>query len=203
MSPGKPCGLDHIPIITKISTNPITIYTQSHYNYNKAGWETFQTTLENNHTPPLLNNQHHFTLDTHIDNLHAEILNSADLHIPKIRHKFVQDFKLSIRTQRLLTCYHNTFERNKHNHYRVHRDLQFLRQHIINSLKEDHNRHWTNLIRNIESYHKLNPTLFWQHIRRLSGSNYKQFQYLTHNNRKISQPDEVTNIFKKPLTNSI
>lgn len=194
--PGKLCGSDHIPILLHVSTNPIAIPSTTHYNYKHADWEAFQETLQQTHITPNVHNQHHLTLDAHIENLHTQILQAADTHIPKRSYKIYYDFTPSPRSRRLITCYHNTFERNKHSHLRVGRTLEFLREHILHSLAIDHDEHWLHLVKQTQGNRTTNPTQFWNRINRLRGTDKQSFEYLNVNNVRIIDPAQVTAAFK-------
>lgn len=121
------CGSDHIPIIARISTNSIAIPVKKHYSYARANWEAFSQFLENTHTQPILKNGHHTKLDTTLNDIHNAIINAADALIPKTQLKIHHSFTPSIHTQRLTICYRIRFERNKHHHTRLHRDINTLR----------------------------------------------------------------------------
>ena len=197
LSPGQLCGSDHIPVILRISTNPIAIPSTPFFSYAKANWEAFGAALEGTHTQMPLENRHHTTLDTFLDTIQTDILRAANDHIPKSHHKIYRDFRPSIRTQRLLTCYQHRFNRNRHQHTRIQRDLNTLRQHILNSLQTDHNNHWTRLINNTETHRGTNPHFFWKQINRFRGTTTTPFEYLNINNTKITDPPAVTEAFKE------
>merc|ERR1712035_59310 len=77
-------------------------------------------------------------VDKALKQLYIDIKTATHRHIPKKQHKIHIDFRPSIRTQRLTTCYRTRFEQNRQNHIPVYRDLNILRTHILNSLQEDH-----------------------------------------------------------------
>ncbi|KAG0712960.1 hypothetical protein GWK47_017284 [Chionoecetes opilio] len=114
LSQGPLCGSDHISVILRISTNPISIPSSPIPDYKNTNWSEYKNTLTSIHHPTPLEGQPHTTIDTAIDTIHREILTAADQHIPKKRHKIYHDFKPSIRTQRLLICYTARLSRNLH-----------------------------------------------------------------------------------------
>ena len=63
LSPGKLCGSDHIPLILRISTNPIAIPSPPHFSYKHADWDAFRDSLADTHThtvrEPALHNHRH------------------------------------------------------------------------------------------------------------------------------------------------
>ena len=188
LSPGKLCGSDHVPLILRISTNPIAVPSLPHYNYKHADWDAFSETLADLHTHTPLENQHHTAIDTFIDNINSDIIHAANTHIPKSHYKIYHDFRPSIRTQRLIICYTTRFERNKHRHLRIQGDLNILRHHILNSLQADHDQHWQHILADTQTHRTSNPTLFWKKIHSLRGTNKTSFQYLNINNTRISDP---------------
>jgi len=197
LSPGQLCGSDHIPLIIRISTNPIAIPSPPLFNYTRVDWDAFRETLDSEHTQIPLENRHHTIIDTYIDNIHNEITRAASQHIPKTQHKIYHDFRPSIRTQRLTICYRTRFERHKQHHLRIQRDLQTLRQHIINSLLADHSTHWQRILEKTQNHRTSNPSQFWKQIHKLRGTSKTPFQHLRVNNTNITDPQLVTNAFKQ------
>lgn len=184
-------------MILRISTNPIAIPSYPHYNYKHANWDEFQTQLNTEHTPMPLENQHHTTIDALINTVQTDILKAADTHIPKTRFKIFHDFKPSIKTQRLLICYRNKLDTNKHNHLRVQGDLIILRQHILNSLHDDHDTHWHNIITDTQTHRTTDPTRFWRRIHCLRGIRKTRFSHLNINNTRVTDPTQITQAFKQ------
>ena len=196
LTPGNLCGSDHIPLILRISTNPIAIPSPPHFNYKRADWDAFRDSLADTHTHTPLENQHHSSIDTYIENINTNIMQAANTHIPKTRFKIFIDFRPSIRTQRLLVCYQTRFEQNKHRHTRIQGDLNILRRHILDSLNEDHQRHWQQILTDTQVHRTTNPTEFWRKIYNLRGITKTPFQYLNINNTRISDPPLVAEAFK-------
>ena len=196
MSPGPPCRSDHIPLILRLSTNPIAVPPAPHYRYERANWDAFQDALSAFHTPTHLEGEHHTTLDTAIAEIHNAIQQAADEHIPKSHHKTHQDFRPSIRTQRLKVCYHARFQLYGTHPQLVQRDLNTLRQHVLNSLLRDHSTYWQHLINKTEATRTTNPAQFWRKIKKLRGSPSDKFSHLTINGAHISDPQEVADAFK-------
>ena len=196
VSHGPPCGSDHIPLILKISSNPITIPSPPRFDFNSADWDNFQTTLTETHQPTQLDGQSYTKIDDAVERLHTNIISSANRHIPKKQYKTHIDFRPSIRSQRLLTCYRTRFLTNIHNHIPINRDLQYLRTNIINSLQDDHDVYWRGLVTRMDGTRCRNPTQFWRMVHRLKGCQRERFEYLLVNNRRITDPRQVATTFK-------
>ncbi len=196
ISHGPLCGSDHVPLILKISSNPISIPSPPVSDYRSADWETFKKTLTDLHRPTQLEGQPYTDIDSALETLHNNILASANRHIPTKQHIIHIDFRPSIRTQRLLVCYRTRFLKNKHNHTPIYGDLCTLRTHITNSLQEDHSAHWRNLVSHMDRARCSNPTQFWHMVYRLSGCQRERFEYLLVNGDRITNPEQVTSIFK-------
>lgn len=62
---------------------------------------------------------------------------------------------------------------------------------VINSLDNDRQNYWTNLIKRGEFDRVRNTREFWQNIRQLKGSNFPPFSHLTHSNVNVSIPVDV------------
>lgn len=195
MTPGRPCGSDHLPVILCVSETPISVPSPPHYNYQRADWDAFGDALSS-YAPANLEGKHHTALDTEITRIHTAIQQAAEEQIPKSHHKIYRDFRPSIRTQRLTICYNARFQQHGNNPQHQ-RDLNILRQHILNSLSRDHEAHWQHLISHTESYRTTNPTYFWQKIKNLEGAQSDKFQYLTIDNNRLTDPQDVADAFKE------
>ena len=196
ISHGPLCGSDHVPLILKISTNPIAIPSPPISDYSSVNWDDFKNTLTNTHQPTYLDGQHHTEIDNAIERLQTDIITSANRHIPKKRHKIYRDFKPSIRTQRLNICYQTLFQRNKHNLRPANINLTALRGHLLHSLQSDHDAHWLALVSRMDGTRCRNPTQFWRSVHRLRGSQRERFEYLLVDGAKISDTQQVANTFQ-------
>lgn len=196
ISPGPITGSDHIPLILTVSTNPILIPSTPQFSYHRANWDMFKQHIDDTDLTYEYNDKHHTDIDTQARNIQDTIIHAANISIPKTAHKPHFTFTPSIRSKRLLACYHTRFLQNIHRHGQILWDLTALKNHILNSLDEDHTKHWKHLIEQAEQYRKLTPQEFWKRIKRLQGSTHTPFKYLLHNNNKITDPEAVLNIFK-------
>ena len=196
LSPGPICGSDHIPLILHISSNPIAIPSPPRHNYSKTDWDNFALTLGNTNLQFNYEGQTPETIDQQAEKIQHTILDAANTHSPTVHYNIYRDFKPSLRTQRLITCYRHRFTHNQLHVQRVLWDLNILRRHILASLQEDHSLHWQKIIHNTETHRINTPSKFWAHIRKLKGTPTQHFEYLRINNNKISDPTEVTEAFK-------
>lgn len=195
MSPGQPCGSDHLPVILRISSSPISVPSPTHYQYNRANWNAFKEEL-NSFVPTPLEGAHHTILDDEVERVHAAIQHAAETHIPKTNHKIYRDFRPSIRTQRLTACYRARFRAYGNDPRRHERDLGILRRHVLQSLLHDHGTHWQNIITQTESLRSANATQFWRRISCLRGAPKDRFQHLVIGNHTISDPQQVADAFR-------
>ena len=197
LSPGPVCGSDHIPIVFYVSSNPIAIPSPPRQDYTKTDWDNFAITLENINLQFNYEGQTPETLDQQAETIQNTILDAANRHSPTVHYNIYKDFRPSHRTRRLITCYRHRYTQNQLHVHRVLWDLNILRRHILDSLQEDHNLHWQNLIQHIETHRINTPSKFWSRIRKLKGTPTQHFEYLRINNNKISDPTEVTEAFKQ------
>lgn len=195
MSPGPPCGSDHLPLLLRISCNPISVPSSPHYTYERADWDAFKEALTTSNAPRL-EGKHHTAIDDAVQNVHTAILHAADAHIPKATHKIYHDFRPSMRTQRLTVCYRARFQTYRRNPQQAH-DLNTLRRHLISSLLQDHGAHWQHLINQTETTRTTNPTHFWRKIHQLRGNQTDRFRHLTINGDQITDPQHVADAFKQ------
>ena len=198
ISPGPFSGSDHIPITLHLSTNPLLIPTPTQrYNYSRADWEAFKTSLTHQENNAHLEHQPTDNIETAWSQLMTNIKTAADAHIPKRKLKHRYSFKPSTRTQRLLNCYHRRFEHNKNNIAHVLQDLTHLRTHLIHSLLDDHNKHWAELVEAAQEHRTHNPRKFWEQIARLRGTAAPPFDFLLVNGREIRDAAEVAQTMKQ------
>ena len=200
-SPGPLSGSDHIPVILHLSPNPIAIPSPPRQDYNRTDWENFQATLNDLRLQQNFEGLTPQTLDAQAERIQKSILDAANTHSPTVHYNIFIDFKPSLRTQRLITCYRHRLLHNQLHVHRVLWDLNILRRHILASLQEDHNRHWHHLIQRTEIHRTTTPSKFWARIRRLQGTDKQHFEYLLINNIKIHEPREVAEAFKQHWEN--
>ena len=200
LTPGPNIGSDHIPIIIKIATTPILNTERPAYNYKKANWDAFKTTLQNYNFDFELAGEDAQTLDRRWNDIFRAIVSTMLTTIPRSTHKIRNSFHKSIKTQRLLTCFRSRFIQNLNLNrlglVQARLDLTYLKNHLLDSFLSDHNRFFQNLVNKAESERVRSPREFWQLIRKLKGNNNPSFDHLTVNNRFISDPEEVIKIFK-------
>ena len=196
ISPGPLSGSDHIPIIFRLSTNPILIPSTPHLDTQRTDWKSFQDTLSSYSFPTQYDNLHFSCLDERAEEIEKTIHDSLTKHTPTVTYTTHRDFTPSTRTQRLITCYRHRFTANKNRLNRVQWDLDILRRHILLSLRDDHNKYWENLVKNTENHRIDNPTKFWNLIKRLKGSTHSPFDYLQVGQHRLTDPQEVTDAFK-------
>lgn len=196
LSPGPLIGSDHLPVILRISTNPIYIPCPPKPDYKRTDWNSFKTSIAQHAFRLNFGGLPFHIIDDSTEELQNTISNTVNLYTPVITHKTHKTFTPSIRSQRLITCYRNRFSNNKLQLHRIQWDLNILRHHIINSLQQDHNVHWHHLIKQTEIYRCNAPSTFWHKIHKLQGTNKEDFDYLNVNNRKITEPAQVTEAFR-------
>ena len=81
ISHGSLCGSDHVPLILKISSNPISIPSPLIPDYRSTNWEGFRNTLADTHQPTQLEGKHYTEIDKALEQLHTDIVTTANRHI--------------------------------------------------------------------------------------------------------------------------
>lgn len=196
LSPGPLSGSDHIPIVLRISTSPIYIPCPPRLDYKNTNWESFKDTIAEHPFRQDFDGLPFHVLDTSAEELHTTIKNTVNMYTPVTTYKSYTTFTPSIRSQRLLTCYRNKFQINKDRYHTIRWDINILKRHIINSLQEDHNKHWHNIIKETETHRCPAPATFWRRIQKLQGQTKDNFDHLKINNIKITDPEEVAESFR-------
>ena len=197
--PGLNVGSDHIPVVITITTNLIQVPEKIHYDFARADWEGFVSGLNEAQLDVLCDVQG--KTPGQIDYYWLSVLHKIkwqmDISIPKTTFKLRCDFKPSIRTKRLEICYRNLFSMNLNRIPQVQWNLNILRRHILDSYKRDRAETWADLVRKAEIKRPIDPAAFWKEIKRLKGSDYKPFDYLIEEGRKVSDPKKANDVMRK------
>ena len=187
---------DHIPIITRISTNPIQIPTPQRRNYNRADWQGFKATLLNTpDPPPLTPNTPTNTIDSLVDGWYADLQTAVDTHIPMTSYRTLPHYKDNHQLKLLKTQYAalqqysqtHGWDRQLYNQYRQ------LQQQIQDANITLHNNLWTSLTNRLCSNHH-DAKEFFAAYRRIMGTQTTptNTHYLINaNNERLETKEEM------------
>lgn len=183
-------------VILSLSQNPILVKTTPKYQYKQANWENYKQQLDSDYIHNY-NGRHTSEIENQWARIHNNILQAANDTIPKTTYIPRHSFTPSIKSRRLIICYRHRFQQNQHRLNQVQWDLTALRNHILNSLDDDHARHWHKLVKTTETNRVKNSREFWQLIRKLKGNHHPRFSHLNINGNNITDPAEVARTFKE------
>ena len=191
IEPGDITTSDHIPIILRISTQPILIKKPETLNYRKADWDLFQNILNDKITINNLQSIDMAQLERELENWVSNIKYAMNKTIPKTNHnifyqikptshiKFIQYLLNSLKT-------HATQHGWTIDDFRIY---QNLKNEMIRNCKDEYNKNWEKQINNVIRDSKETKT-FWQNINRLRGKTIPKNSYLKDENGKEYHTDK-------------
>ena len=199
ISQGPMVGSDHIPIQIELDTKPILINSNDHlYDFSKANWNSFKTKLLPIN-PPNHDKFRPQEIENSINAVFNHISNAADDNIPLKKYKKIkQNFNSQV-TVKLIQNYQNYFKNHGINPPQV--LLNITRQLIFENLLIDKNIFWKKIVKTASDCHGDHNT-FWKKIKQLRGHNHNDPPYLLHNNTKITDKKEQTQIMSETWENT-
>ena len=199
LTPGPNTPSDHIPIIAKISANPIQIPIRPRLQYSNANWNQYKTDLTN--TPNInLQNATTAQIDTVLESLTNNIINTGNQHIPKLAYRIPPGAKTN-----------NTIDSLQQQYYQIYNTIHTLghtptlgatliqiRRQLRLEYQKQHDNTLTNIIDKINNDDTNN---FWRSYKRFQGNNKQSTPYIRdhHNNRLYSDNDKE-NLFRQHYT---
>ena len=168
---------DHSPIKLTVSCSPIKIPCTPFENINLANWPLYNDYLKNSVAPLNLNNQPIVAIGDNILSLSEKIYNAKLLAIPISNHKLnssnltTDKFK---RFQRVIIHLNILLENTRHDLilYNYYKNKKAL---AIERLKAEafsiQARNWNNLLADLSSDRKLNPSWFWSKVKNIIKKN--------------------------------
>ena len=200
LTPGPCTPSDHIPIIAKITANPIQIQIKPRLQYAKADWNAYKTDLEN--TPSI--NLHGATtqqIDETLNKLTENIKKASRQHIPVINYRIPPGAKSNETIDSLQNQYYqiyNTIMTTGHTPALGTQLIQIRRQLRI-EYQAQHDRTWSDII--TKTNNDPNPNNFWKSIKRFQGNQKQSIPYLRdHHNNKLHTNTDKEMLFRKHYT---
>lgn len=108
-TPGPLTPSDHIPIIMKISANPIQLPTSKRLNMKKANWEKFRKTLEEAEVPNV-EGKCIEEIDYSLRKFHTNVKDAIEKHIPKTTYKTIPYIGRNDDLRRLQIQYNHLYD---------------------------------------------------------------------------------------------
>lgn len=203
ISPGPLTTSDHLPLVMKVSTSPIQIQVPPRLNFDKANWDNFTMQLSS-FTIPNLNLQPTRMIDDQLNRWFEAIKSAMNENIPISNYRTLPHIQLTQEIKLLQRAYDNI--RTKANDTgwteNLRNTMKALQHNMANIMKRQNDEHWEDLLKKTEKTYK-QPQIFWNHIRRLMGTDTNTISYLldTQGN-KLTTDEAKANEFRRHLINT-
>ena len=193
---GKPTPSDHIPIILKISVNPLQIKIKPRRQFAKADWEQFTAQLEN---IPIITEEPltPHELDQATETWTKQVKQAMEDNVPLIKYRTVPGVKPTeeiLETRRILAFLQNittqicpTPELN--------RDINNYRKILAGQYEQLQHQTWGEIIEKIQESN--DPRDFFTSVKRFAGfSKRKRLQIKDNNGNIIHNPEQKIKHFQ-------
>ena len=172
---------DHLPIVVKLSTNPIVKEHRTRRDFKNANWEGIETYLrdrvkEQEEEIPMEGRVDKHRIDEAINKWTNSITDAIDQFVPKKKIIYYKHPKTSDYL-RLLELAYETI-RHKH-HYTIadRQTIRDLQRNLNEEAKRFHRESWSEAIEKLQEKDN-DPTAFWKGVKRMMGSKIKQTPYI-------------------------
>ena len=185
MEAGPLTTSDHIPIILKITGNPIQIPIKPRFQFNKGNWEDYKAELENI-VPPDLNGVSCQEIDNHLDSWTEKVQAATEKSVPVLTHRITPGVKptpeiiqMQLRYRAILRHVQDVGISPQ-----IMRRVVDARMRIRNAYITLRDQTWAEIIENIKIDEK-DCSKFWKSIKRMMGNKKQAIPYLrdSHNNK--------------------
>ena len=188
---------DHIPIIMKITGNPIQIPIKPRFQFNKGNWDAYKAELSDI-IPPNLNGISSHEIDQHLEAWTKKVQDATKKSVPVLTHRIIPGVKP---TPEIIQMQHRY--RAILNHIQeagispqIMRRITDARLRIRNAYLTLRDRTWEEIIQKIKIDEK-DGSKFWKSIKRMMGNKKQAIPYIrdSHNN-KLHTPEEKEEAFR-------
>ena len=194
---------NHLPIIIKIATKPISVKGTKRLCYKKANWEKFKETILESCGELEVNTENRNINKEYID---GKILQWTDLvkkavkkAIPEVEYKTLPHPKETQKQRELQTLYQNLKIIGERRGWTLAQRHIFrtTQEQLRDECKKAYNDNWESLIRKIETT-KNDPKSFWDSVKRIMGGKVNPTPYLLdeQGNKKYDEK-EKEQLFRK------
>ena len=196
--PGPTTPSDHIPILIKITSQPIRTPSPPIQVFSKTNWDDFRTEIQNKanniNTDPYMTQQ---TLESSLKEWITAITSTMENHIPT---KSFRTLQKPIYNQRIkeLQWWSKQLLQNSLIFgwsYTKYITYKTIKQAIKTECKEQNNKNWESKIKELNKLYK-DPPKFWQNIKKLKGNPTVQKPYIIQDNEKIYDVKDKEQIFR-------
>ena len=197
MEAGPLTTSDHIPIIAKITGNPIQIPIKPRFQFNKANWDNYKAELANM-VPPNLNGVSSQEIDEHLDLWTKKVQAATEKSVPVLTHRIIPGVKptpeiiqMQLRYRAILSHVQDVGSSQQ-----IMRRIVDARRRLRNAYQTLRDQTWAEIIDKIKIDEK-DSSKFWKSIKRMMGNNKQAIPYLRDSqNNKLHSPEEKEEAFR-------
>ena len=198
IQPGPITPSDHIPILIKITSQPIKIDTPPTYIMNKTNWELFSRKIQdqtiNISTDPNMSQQN---LDKSLKEWIGALTDTMNECIPTKTYKTIKKTIYNNKIKELQFWVKQLLDNSLRTGWTYPKYITYktIKQTIINECRQPNNKNWENKIKNLNTFYK-DPKKFWQNLKQLKDNPNNQKTYILHDNKKIYDEKGKEQIFR-------
>ena len=201
ITPGRPVGSDHIPIICKLSLSPIKIIIPKKPNFHKLNIQQYKNNLEadqfhNLEGLPVYN------INLSIETAFKSIIEAASSHSPTMVIKEMKTYEPNDRIKLKLKQFQVAYEHHYLTSYPTINVLNNYKKDLITLIQNHKVEHWNSII-NIATECYKQPNRFWHKINNLLHVKSKQNTYIksteiNDNSESSDFGEETTSFYTDP-----
>ena len=198
LTPGPVTTSDHIPVIARITANPIQIPIKPRPHFSRADWDGYKSYLESQVETPI-NNPTPEQIDRAIENWTKSIQEASQNYIPTLNYRIIPGTPSNDEIRQTQLELNNTYDLIV-----AHGPLQPLTDRLIrlrNQLRRlslsAHTDTWNTIVHNIDI--TADPSAFWKSFKRFQGNHKQAIPYLKHNGQKIHSLNDKEKLFTEHM----
>ena len=194
---GPTTASDHLPLIIKLTTLPITTPTIARPHYKQANWEEFKIYINNNIKQPNKSHLNKEEIEQSIESWYETILEGIKRYVPMKSHKTINKAISNPKIKQLQWILKQYLQQAQRQGWDItkYRIYNRIKSQLLEECKQQHNKNWENLITELKHLYR-QPKDFWNKIKQLKGNKTRTSPYLLHNNTKIYDTKEKETIFR-------
>ena len=189
---------DHMPIVAKITANPIRIPIRTRFQFGRADWEGYQDKLRAVATPNLTSMKKE-DIDHHIEVWTKKIKDVSEETIPKLQYRIAPGVKPTaeiIEIQRQYNELRSHINSNGTNN-QLYSRLCYLRRKLRDEYIKLQDKTWNDLMQKIE-IDACDPKKFWSSIKRFSGNSKQKIPYIQdEEGNRLTAPETKEPLFRE------
>ena len=195
LEPGPQTTSDHVPLVVKVSTNPIAIPIEPRKQFTHANWTNYREELQQ-HPPISLTSTDQIDIET--TTWMEQVKDAADHSIPDTRNRVLPGLQLDDETRRLTTELDTTYAQICLLGHRpeLYRRLKYLQGRIKREYMRLRREADNRMVDRIDC--ESDPNRFWKSMKKFSDKSHKEMTYLRDNdNQKVNNPEDKEKLMRE------